>query len=59
MDYTKQNYIELSQAVRSMKISGFKWVGGGWAEYKGREVDLTATAPNCLAIAYATLAQTT
>jgi hypothetical protein len=55
MYYTKRNYKQLAKVVRSMK--GFQWLGNGYAEYKGQEIDLTATAETVLAVAYTTLYQ--
>ena len=51
----KTDYKALKKAVQKMKIHGFTYLDEGKAIFKGRLIDLTATAPNPLAIAYTTL----
>ena len=59
MNANDRDYSELETAVNSMKIQGFTYLEDGWADFKGKEIDLTATEANHLAIAYTTLKQFT
>lgn len=57
MKIKKQSYVELIKALKTIKIKGYKYLKNGLADFNGRTIDLTATAPNHLAIAYTTLRQ--
>lgn len=56
-DNKKRDYTDLKREVDDMRIEGFKYIGNGRASFRGQEIDLTATPPNNLAIAYTTLSQ--
>lgn len=53
----KTNLKELKRVINSMKHIGYRYYSGGRVEFKGKEVDLSATKLEPLSIAYSTLSQ--
>ncbi len=57
MKLVKRNYTKLEETIKTIQLRGYEYIGMGKATYKGYWIDLSATEPTHLAIAYETLRQ--
>ena len=48
---------EIAKQIKTIKMKGFSVLKSGVVKFKGQEIDLSATNPDHLAIAYTTLKQ--